>query len=79
VVWYHPSVGQIDVLLKLHRDHLWVYLNDRSLQPATHAFSLGVLVITKNLHSISDLEGFALIGRFRKIYLGQFHLPFPEE
>jgi hypothetical protein len=66
VVRNHPPIRQVDVLLKLDGDHLGIDLNDRTIQPITHAIPL-VLVIAKNLNVISNFERIVIVRRGSEI------------
>jgi len=62
----HPTIGQIYVVFKLHRDHFGVNLYDDSCQPIANALIVPV-VITKYVNMITYLEGFITIWCFGKM------------
>jgi hypothetical protein len=66
VVRNHPTIRQVNILLKLDSDHLWINLNDRSIQPIAHAISL-LIVVAKNLHVIPNFERIIMVGRGSEI------------
>jgi hypothetical protein len=57
MVWHHPAVGQVDIILELHSEHLRVDLNDNALQPIAHAFTVPIM-ITKYLDVIPHMIRF---------------------
>lgn len=53
-----PAVCQVDIFLKLNRDHFWVRLHNHTLEPIPYPSSLFVFMITKHFYNISHLEDF---------------------
>jgi hypothetical protein len=35
MVWHHPTIRQVHILVELDRDHLRIHLNDNPFQPIT--------------------------------------------
>jgi len=56
MVWHHPTVREIDILLELDGEHLRIDLDDRPFQPITNTFSTKIM-ITKNLDQIAYAIG----------------------
>lgn len=59
----HPTVGQIDIFLKLDGDHFCVCLYDHAFEPPADAFIFIVIMVTKNFNHVPDLKYFILLGR----------------
>jgi len=51
----HPAIRQIDILGKLHCNHLLVNLHNNPLKPITDPLTIAV-VIAINFHNIPDFE-----------------------
>lgn len=54
MVWHHPAVCQVDILLKLHSDHFRIYLNDCANQPVADATAISIMVAI-DLNMVADL------------------------
>jgi hypothetical protein len=55
MVGNHPTIGQIDIILELDGDHLWIDLHNYPFQPISHTLAVS-LVITIDLHMVTDLK-----------------------
>jgi hypothetical protein len=53
----HPTVGQVYIFLKLHRNHLVIDLYNRSDQPIPRTFPLLVIVVAEHLYPITYFIG----------------------
>jgi hypothetical protein len=54
MVWNHPTIGKIYVLMKLHRDHFGIHLNDYTFQPGANPIVFVIIMVAKNLHDVAD-------------------------
>jgi hypothetical protein len=50
----HPTIRQVDILMKLNRHHLGVNLDDHAFQPTADSFFILVIMVAKHLHNIAD-------------------------
>jgi hypothetical protein len=73
MIRHHPTIGQVNVLLKLNCDHLRVHLNDGALQPIAYPVST-MVVIAVDLNPIADLVRFFPVWGGCKIQSWQFCL-----
>ena len=55
MIWNHPSVRQVNILLKLDCDHFRIDLDNSAFQPVTDSFTI-FLMITEDFDAIPHRE-----------------------
>jgi len=55
MIWHHPSICEIDILLKLNSNHLRIDLYDSANQPIPHAIAMCIFMVAEYINSIADL------------------------
>lgn len=73
MIWHHPTIREIDILLKLNSDHLDINLNHCPHQPIADTIAVSV-VITKYLDLITDMIHLDPIGSRLEMELCQLRL-----
>jgi len=74
MIRHHPSVGKIDTVFELDRDHLRVHLDDNTFQPITDALIV-FIVIAKHFDLIADMILLIQVWCMSEIHFCQSTLP----
>ena len=54
MIRHHPTIGEVNILMKLNCDHLGIDLDDHAFQPIACPFSI-IVMVTINLDNIANL------------------------
>ncbi len=79
MVGYHPAIGQVNILLKLYRDHFIVRLDNNPCQPIPRPVAFVIFMIAVYFYTIANSIILALVRRGCKAQFCQSGLHFVNE